>query len=68
MNWWKPLAGLAVALVTFVAAGALVGLVRAVVESLAALAVVGVVVLAVLALAAAGSAPNRWLSTPYWGR
>ncbi|WP_137287294.1 hypothetical protein [Halorussus salinisoli] len=68
MNWWKPLAALSVALVTFVAVGGLVGLAAAVLGSLAALAVVGLLVVAVLAASKWGSAPNRWLSTPYWGR
>lgn len=68
MNRWKPLAALAVGLLVVTAVGSLAGLVGAVAESTAALATVGLVALVVLGLSAAGSAPSRWLSTPYWGR
>lgn len=67
MRWSELLGALAVASVTFVAVGALVGLVRAVLGNVAALAVVGLVVVAVAAASGLGAAPNRWLSNPYWG-
>lgn len=68
MDWWKPLAGLAVALLTFVAVGALTDLVGVLLGSLAALVVIALVAAVVLGLSRWGTAPNRWLSNPYWGR
>ena len=68
MDWWKPIAALSVALLAFVAVGGLVGLVEIALGNLAALAVVGLLIAVVLASSKAGTGPNRWLSTPYWGR
>lgn len=67
MNWWKPLAALAVGLLAFVAVGGLVRLLRAVAGNVAALVVAVLLIVVVLAWSRAGSTPNRWLSTPYWG-
>jgi len=68
VNWWKPLAALALALLTFVAVGGLVGMFDVALGSVATLAVVGLLVVAVLAASRAGTGPNGALSTPYWGR
>lgn len=68
MNWWKPIAALAVALLAFVAVGALADLVGVLLGNLPALVVVALVAVIVLGLSGWGSAPNRWLSNPYWGR
>lgn len=68
MDWWKPLAVLAVALLAFVAVGGLVWLLRTAIGSLAILVVVVLLVLVILALETWGTAPNGSLSTPYWGR
>ena len=68
MNWWKPLAALAVGLLAFVAVGGLVGLLRAVAGSVAALAVVALLVVVILAWSKTGTTPPRLLSTPYWGQ
>ena len=68
MDWWKPLAALTVGLIAFAAVGGLVRLLRAAVGNVATLAVVALLVVAVLAWSKTGTAPPRWLSTPYWGR
>jgi len=67
MNWSRLLGALAVATVTFVAVGALVGLVGTLVGNIAALAVVALLVVGVAAASHFGSSPTRELSTPYWG-
>ncbi|MFC7079853.1 hypothetical protein [Halorussus caseinilyticus] len=68
MNWWKPLAALALALLAFVAVGGLVGALDVALGSFGALAVVGLLVVSILAASRAGTGPNGALSTPYWGR
>jgi hypothetical protein len=68
MDWWKPLAVLAVGSLALVAVGSLAGLARAVAGSVAALAVVVLLVVTVLAWNKMGTEPPRLLSTPYWGR
>lgn len=66
MNWWKPLAALAVASLVFVGVGGLVGLLAVLLGNVAALAVVGLLAVAVLAVSKLGARSRRWRSNPYW--